>query len=65
MLSFPASAEERELAGTLGDLVVCAAMGLGLGTVQVLRHDGAGHLTVDDRPFVLSRDDAMLDVGEF
>jgi len=40
-------------------------MGLGLGTVQVLRHDGAGHLTVDDRPFVLSRDDAMLDVGEF
>lgn len=26
VLSFPASAEERELAGTLGDLVVCAAV---------------------------------------
>lgn len=40
-------------------------MGLGLGTVQVLRHDGAGTLTVDDRPFVLSTDGVDLDLGAF
>jgi hypothetical protein len=39
-------------------------MGFGLGTVQVIRHDGAGNVTVEDRPFVIQADDAMVDLGE-
>lgn len=39
------------------------AMGLGLGTVQVIRHDGAGGGIVEDRPFVIQRDDAMVELG--
>lgn len=39
-------------------------MGLGLGTVQVIRHDGAGGVTVEDRPFVIQNDYAMIDLGE-
>src|SRR6185436_16694647 len=38
-------------------------MGLGLSTVQVIRHDGAGNLTVEDRPFVIQNDGAMIDLG--
>jgi uncharacterized protein YfaP (DUF2135 family) len=39
-------------------------MGLGLGTVQVIRHDGAGNVTVEDRPFAIQIDGAMIDLGE-
>jgi hypothetical protein len=39
------------------------AMGVGLGTVQVIRHDGKGTITVDDRPFIIQNDDAMVDLG--
>jgi hypothetical protein len=38
-------------------------MGYGMGTVQVVRHDGAGHLTVEPRPFVVMTDQAMVDLG--
>ena len=38
-------------------------MGLGLGTVQVMRYDGNGILAIDDRPFVIQNDDAMVDLG--
>jgi uncharacterized protein YfaP (DUF2135 family) len=39
-------------------------MGLGLGTVQVIRHDGAGNVTVEDRPFAIQTDGATIDLGE-
>ncbi|HYL06087.1 MAG TPA: VIT domain-containing protein [Thermoanaerobaculia bacterium] len=38
-------------------------MGYGMGTVQVVAHDGAGGLTVEPRPFVVMADNAMLDLG--
>ena len=38
-------------------------MGYGMGTVQVVRHDGAGRLTVEPRPFVVMTDQAMIDLG--
>ena len=39
-------------------------MGYGMGTVQVVRHDGKGRLTVEPRPFVVMADNAMVDLGE-
>ena len=39
-------------------------MGLGIGTVQVIRHDGKGRVTVEDRPFVLQKDGATIPLGE-
>ena len=39
------------------------AMGLGLGTVQVIHHDGAGGVVIEDRPFVIQNDDALVDLG--
>jgi hypothetical protein len=38
-------------------------MGYGMGTVQVVAHDGAGGLSVEPRPFVVMADDAILDLG--
>jgi Vault protein inter-alpha-trypsin domain len=38
-------------------------MGYGMGTVQVVRHDGAGGLAVEPRPFVVMADNAMLEMG--
>jgi len=38
-------------------------MGYGMGTVQVIAHDGEGGLTVEPRPFVVMVDQAMVDVG--
>lgn len=38
-------------------------MGFGMGTVQILRHDGAGRLLVESRPFVVMADDAMVELG--
>ena len=38
-------------------------MGYGMGTVQVVRHDGAGGLTVEPRPFVVMEDNAMVSLG--
>jgi len=38
-------------------------MGYGMGTVQVVGHDGKGGITVEPRPFVVMADDAMLDLG--
>ncbi|MFL6197355.1 MAG: VIT domain-containing protein [Thermoanaerobaculia bacterium] len=39
-------------------------MGYGMGTVQVVRHDGKGKITVEPRPFVVMADDAMVDLGK-
>ena len=38
-------------------------MGVGLGTVQVIHHDGQGRITVESRPFVIQNDDAMIELG--
>jgi len=38
-------------------------MGYGMGTVQVVRYDGKGGLSVEPRPFVVMVDDAMVDLG--
>lgn len=38
-------------------------MGYGMGTLQVVRHDGKGRLSVEPRPFVVMADDAMVDMG--
>ncbi len=39
-------------------------MGYGMGTLQVIRHDGKGRISVEPRPFVVMADDAMVDMGE-
>jgi tetratricopeptide (TPR) repeat protein len=38
-------------------------MGYGMGTVQVIGHDGKGRFSVDPRPFVVMTDQAMVDLG--
>jgi hypothetical protein len=38
-------------------------MGYGMGTVQVVAHDGAGRLKLEPRPFVVMADNAWLDMG--
>lgn len=38
-------------------------MGYGMGTIQVVRHDGKGGLQVEPRPFVVMVDRAMVDAG--
>ena len=39
-------------------------MGHGAGAVQVIRHDGKGHLGFEDRPFVIMQDGAYVDLGK-
>lgn len=38
-------------------------MGYGMGTLQVVAHDGTGKLHLEPRPFVVMADDAWLDLG--
>jgi tetratricopeptide (TPR) repeat protein len=38
-------------------------MGYGMGTVQVVTHDGRGDVRIDPRPFVVMTDQAMVDLG--
>jgi hypothetical protein len=40
-------------------------MGYGMGTLQIVAHDGAGRLKVEPRPFVVMVDQAMVDLGTF
>jgi hypothetical protein len=40
-------------------------MGFGMGKVVVMKHDGAGVVSFDDRPFVLTAKDAVVDLGVF
>ena len=37
--------------------------GVGLGSVQIIRTDGHGNVTVEDRPFVIQNDQAYVDLG--
>jgi tetratricopeptide (TPR) repeat protein len=38
--------------------------GFGMGKVQIVEHDGRGHLGFDDRPFVVMKDRAFVDLGD-
>jgi len=38
-------------------------MGYGMGTVQVVAHDGAGRFKVEPRPFVVMADHAKVELG--
>ncbi|HET9990415.1 MAG TPA: VIT domain-containing protein [Kofleriaceae bacterium] len=37
--------------------------GVGLGSVQIIRNDGHGNVTVEDRPFMIQSDQAYVDLG--
>jgi hypothetical protein len=38
-------------------------MGYGMGSLQVVEHDGSGGLKFDDRPFVVMTDKAFVNLG--
>jgi uncharacterized protein YfaP (DUF2135 family) len=38
-------------------------MGYGMGKLQIIEHDGQGHLHFDERPFVIMQDGAFVDLG--
>ncbi|MEM9463037.1 MAG: VIT domain-containing protein [Myxococcota bacterium] len=38
-------------------------MGYGLGKVQIVHHDGEGEVVIEDRPFVILEDNALVDLG--
>jgi tetratricopeptide (TPR) repeat protein len=38
-------------------------MGVGLGSAQIVRTDATGRVTVEDRPFVIQNDHALVDLG--
>jgi tetratricopeptide (TPR) repeat protein len=40
------------------------AMGFGMGKVQIVCHDGAGGVSVEDRPFVIQSEKADFDLGK-
>jgi uncharacterized protein YfaP (DUF2135 family) len=40
-------------------------MGYGMGKLQIIDHDGHGHLRFQERPFVVMQDNAFVDLGVF
>jgi len=38
-------------------------MGYGMGSLQIIEHDGAGNLTFEERPYVVQEDGAYVDLG--
>lgn len=40
-------------------------MGYGMGKVEIVQHDGKGHLTFEERPFLVMTDHAFVDLGDF
>jgi tetratricopeptide (TPR) repeat protein len=40
-------------------------MGFGMGKLQIVRHDGKGGLSFDERPFVVMQDKAHVDLGGY
>ncbi len=40
-------------------------MGYGMGLLQIVKHDGRGKLTFQDRPYVIMADHAYVDLGTF
>jgi tetratricopeptide (TPR) repeat protein len=44
-------------------LAVDDPLGYGMGKLEIIEHDGAGRLRFDQRPFIVQRGDAKLDLG--
>jgi tetratricopeptide (TPR) repeat protein len=40
-------------------------MGYGMGLLQIVRHDGKGKLSFEDRPYLIMADHAYVDLGKF
>jgi hypothetical protein len=40
-------------------------MGYGMGLLQIVRHDGRGKLSFEDRPYVIMNDHAYVDLGSY
>jgi tetratricopeptide (TPR) repeat protein len=40
-------------------------MGYGMGLLQIVRHDGKGTLSFEDRPYVIMNDHAYVDLGAY
>ncbi|MCY1055926.1 AgmX/PglI C-terminal domain-containing protein [Nannocystis sp. SCPEA4] len=40
-------------------------MGYGMGKLQIVQHDGKGELRFEERPFVIMKDRAYVDLGQF
>ncbi len=40
-------------------------MGYGMGKVEIVEHDGKGHLTFEERPFLVMTDHAFVDLGDY
>ena len=38
-------------------------MGFGMGLLEIQRFDGKGHITFEDRPYVIMNDHAYADLG--
>jgi hypothetical protein len=39
-------------------------MGYGMGKLEIVEHDGHGGLTFEERPFVVMKDRAFVDMGK-
>jgi hypothetical protein len=39
-------------------------MGYGMGKLQIVEHDGKGGLRFEERPFIVMRDGAFVDLGK-
>jgi hypothetical protein len=39
-------------------------MGYGMGTLQIVQHDGRGQLVFEDRPFLIMKDRAFVKLGQ-
>jgi hypothetical protein len=40
-------------------------MGYGMGKLEIVDHDGHGGLTFEERPFVVMRDHAFVELGSY
>jgi uncharacterized protein YfaP (DUF2135 family) len=40
-------------------------MGYGMGLLQIVKHDGKGKLSFEDRPYIIMADHAYVDLGSF
>lgn len=40
-------------------------MGYGMGKLEILEHDGSGGLSFEERPFVVMRDRAYVELGSY
>lgn len=38
-------------------------MGYGMGALQIVEHDGKGHFSFEERPYIVMRDGAFVDLG--